>query len=653
MVACRYPDDHEECGLQFTFSEFVTTTHDLYIQMQATDLTPEEEDHASMKFLQFILAGCTQVDNITRHITLNACQDLPYNSHLALNPVPPFKDTLFKPNHMKSLVYRDDNSQFVPMHKIPNFAFAKVTTCSVICMFFPCMYCMNDSLKIPATNMELIYNQCLRPLVSKHMSTMATHWPPLYLAALTLYHDTNSHIHPGSLDIPAHILDKFGHDYLTRLGQVRPYFCDTYFVHELWGWKAAAIHNSFNAQEREITLSELTHDLHIEKLNTDNWFIDTVLEIGVPKHVITWRTTGHKSILRHCLPSQDSKGVDNLVNKQSFNQDQMMHLLDLSGFHCETGIQGRRDKVKFIQAYMTEKTMAYQLHQGLFTEKKNAQDILMTKKLKKLAKDIDTMSVILYKCAANEDNQHKSQDGCARLKVRMPLSKALMTLSTCPHKFLKESTIAIPSEHWWYFKWYRLAGVYSIIKNLCYSSSKKRKSHNALALGGIVIWLLNSLYHRQQHDFEPLAREACQHVPINYKDYDSDVDHEEECFTPLMYDAGLYFICDIVDDHSGTYQIPYHKSFSEQALISAFKLSTDQMRQIVGVGDHPRRRPNGNLQRMSNQSTRTTIRVEDIQAEDRPLPKIASDLGNMSLQPPHGMDGDNSRLMEEEIEIIP
>jgi hypothetical protein len=334
------------------------------------------------------------------------------------------------------------------MHKIPNFAFAKVATRSVIRVFFPRMYCMNDSPKIPATDMELIYNQCLRPLIVEHMSTMATHWPVSYSTALTLYRDLNSRIHPGSLDIPTHILDVFGRDYLTRLGEVRPYFHDAYFVHELRGWKAATIHNPFDAGERETALSEFTHDLRVDILDADNWFVDTALEIGVPGHIVTWRTTGHKSLLRHCLPSQDNDAIDSLINKHAFNQDRMMHLLDLSGFHCETGLQGRKDQVKFIQAYTTEKTMAYQLHQGLFSEK-NAQDLLATAKLKKLAKDIEQMSVVLYECTADEDGQHTPQDGCARIEVRVPLSQALTTLTTCPQQLLNDCVVSIPSKQWW------------------------------------------------------------------------------------------------------------------------------------------------------------------------------------------------------------
>ena len=192
-----------------------------------------------------------------------------------------------------------------------------------------------------------------------------------------------------------------------------------------------------------------------------------------------------------------------------------------------------------------------------------------------------------------------------------------------------------------YFKWYRLAAIYAVVKNLLYSSSKDRRAHNTLALGAIMVWLLNGLYHRQRDDFEALAREACQHVPIDYADYDNDLDDEDEDFAPLMYNAGLYFVSDIVNDRSGTYRIPFHKTFSEEAFVAAFKLSTIRIREIISAGDHPRQCPNANMERTSNRSTRHTINVNDIRPSDRPLPRIAANLDNIPLQPPQVMQGED------------
>lgn len=286
------------------------------------------------------------------------------------------------------------------MFKIPNFPFGKVATCSVIHVFFLHMYCRNESPKVPSSDMELTYNKCLCSFILKHMLTMATHWPVSYSAALTLYHDIRSHIHPRSLNIPTHILDDFAHDYLNRLAELKPYFHDAYFVHKVHGWKSAMIHNPFNAADRKAAFLEFTHDLCTDQMDDDNWFIDTALEIGVAKHIVTWWTNGHKSLLQHCLPSEDNQAIEGLMNKQLFYQDRMMHLLDLSRFHCKTGLQGQKDEVKFIQAYMTEKKMAYQLHEGLFTEK-SAHDLFSTAKLEMLVGDIKQISTILYDCTVD------------------------------------------------------------------------------------------------------------------------------------------------------------------------------------------------------------------------------------------------------------
>jgi len=135
MVARRYPDDREEHGVQLTFERFVTSARERYLAMQDKTLTVDEEDNAAKKFLQFVLAGRTEVEDTIRHVTLNACQglappydyavsrdydsligvsyDLPYTCHLAINPVPPFRDTLFKHNHMKSLAYRDVSHTYI------------------------------------------------------------------------------------------------------------------------------------------------------------------------------------------------------------------------------------------------------------------------------------------------------------------------------------------------------------------------------------------------------------------------------------------------------------------------------------------------------------------------------------------------------------
>lgn len=93
-------------------------------------------------------------------------------------------------------------------------------------------------------------------------------------------------------------------------------------------------------------------------------------------------------------------------------------------------------------------------------------------------------------------------------------------------------------------------------------------------------------------------------MPIDYNECnkDEDCDDNNSGFIPLMYDTGLYFVCDIVVDRSRRYWIPYHKSFSEKALASAFKLSMEQIQEILSAGDLLYKCHNANLEHTINQS---------------------------------------------------
>ncbi|KAG8221814.1 hypothetical protein J3R82DRAFT_2152, partial [Butyriboletus roseoflavus] len=473
------------------------------------------------------------------------------------------------------------------------------------------------------------------------MSNMATHWPASYASALTLYRDTKGRIHPGSLDIPTHILPIFGRDYLDRLTDLRPYFRDAYFVHELRGWKGATIHNPFHEPDKVAALDDLLRCLNINAINQDEWQLDVAMELGVLGHVVAWRTSNHRRLLHHCLPSLSEEEISNLMDRQAFILDPTMHLKDISGFRCSPGAKGRHDHVTYIQAYTTEKTMAYQQHQGLFTEVE-AKALLSTRSLDKLVQNMDRMSQVLHQCTGEQNENAEPQDGCARIEVRVRLSDALEVLEIFPMQHLRQSLVAIPSKHWWFFKWYRLGAMYAVMKNLLQSSIRDRRTECSIALGSITIWLLNGLYHRPNRYFNELAKQACQLVPIDYDNYDEDDAEDEEGCAPLMFDAGLYFICDITRDRSGTYRIPYHKSFTEQAIVSAFHLSLREIREAMGITRITQLRIKPNMERSNNQTKKRTLPVDDTRNDDRPLPQI-NDQGfeNIRMRPAQRMRGED------------
>ena len=192
-----------------------------------------------------------------------------------------------------------------------------------------------------------------------------------------------------------------------------------------------------------------------------------------------------------------------------------------------------------------------------------------------------------------------------------------------------------------WFKWYRLAAVHMVVKNLYHSKARDLKSDCALGLGALAIWIINGLYRRPDDRFLKLAEEACQHIPTDYEDYVDGLETEDpDAIMPLMYEAGLYFICDIVTDNSGTLRLPFHKAISDQAFQNAFHLSIHEVRHIMGVAHHNLSRRSINPDRTHNRSRHPTLRVEDIRPADRTLPEVNETfLQNVNIRPTRSVQG--------------
>lgn len=190
------------------------------------------------------------------------------------------------------------------------------------------------------------------------------------------------------------------------------------------------------------------------------------LEFGCRSHVVTWRTSGHTKLLARCLPALDEEDIYALIKHLvSFQLDSMIHLLDLAGFHCTPSSKGGEDNVCYVQTYTTKKVMAYQQHQGIFSEQQ-PKALLSTTSLLELCKVIDHMSSVLYDCVGDGqaivghaldqhdtedallsiDDQSLAQDGCAHVEIRVPLSNALDALiGGILSALLRHCLVAIPS----------------------------------------------------------------------------------------------------------------------------------------------------------------------------------------------------------------
>lgn len=342
------------------------------------------------------------------------------------------------------------------MHKIPNLPLGKVANRSVVRIFFPRMYHRFDSSKIPSPDIELIYNSSLRPIIQQLMPNQASHWPYSYQVALETSRDSSGRLHLGSLDIPAHLLPDFASSLLRSIQQLRPYFQDAYFGHELRGWKGATAHNPSNPNnlpeddlhERVSALDDLTRVLDMPAINSDQWLIDVGLEFGVPHHVVTWRSTGHSALLQHLCPG--IRNLDHVLERsKAYFIDHQMHLKDFAGFRWTPSQNA--PSIHYMQAYTTEKSVSYQLHDGIFQHRKPSE-LLSSHTCGRLLHDLDKQSHILFSCTGDDDpnrQQTGPQEGCARLEIRVRLSDANNFLTDFRQDLIGQTMVQVSARYWW------------------------------------------------------------------------------------------------------------------------------------------------------------------------------------------------------------
>lgn len=363
-------------------------------------------------------------------------------------------------NSSRDSLQPQDDATFVPMHKIPNIPLGKVANRSIIRVFFPRMYHQFDSNLVSPADLTIIYNRALLPIIRRLMPNQATHWPPSYEIAMQTSRDRGGRLHFGSLDIPHHLLPEFARSYLRSVEDLRPYFRDAYFGHELRGWKAATVHNLEPEEdaeeqppavpyERVEALEDLTRVLDISAIHPDQWMVDVGLEFGLRGKVVTWRTHGHKALVRHLVPQLRNPDRTLKANK-GFYQDPQMHMKDISGFRWNSAKHS--DVFKYIQAYTTEKSISYQLHDGIFRYRKPSE-LLSHRVCERLLKDLDSQSTILFACTGDrEENGQRDdapQEGCARLEVRVSLRRANEVLTAFPRNLWNQTLVQIPAQYWW------------------------------------------------------------------------------------------------------------------------------------------------------------------------------------------------------------
>lgn len=333
------------------------------------------------------------------------------------------------------------------MHKIPNIGFGSVAKRHLTRLFFPRLYRHHGTM-LDSSWLKQIYDDYVRPALQDLETTSGHRFPATYDIGLQHIRDLRGRYHFPTFDIPSYHLETFVKN-LRRRFREQPNLRDTYFVHELRGTKAATTHNPYDRDQIEEALNDYLEFLDMTRIDTDNWVIDIGLEVHYDGHIVQWLRSSHTRLLQYALPSQPENILAAIAQGERgkhFFLDRAAQLNDLAGFRLDPHTYGDLDGVEYINVYTTDKSVTYQLHDGLW-RRRDCRDLSHGREINKLVEELDKMSAVLRTVSRDP-----TMDSNARLEIRMTLTKAMDedTHSYLSSRLIKNSVIAFPAWIWWY-----------------------------------------------------------------------------------------------------------------------------------------------------------------------------------------------------------
>ncbi|KAG1772225.1 hypothetical protein EV702DRAFT_976833, partial [Suillus placidus] len=309
---------------------------------------------------------------------------------------------------------------------------------------------------------------------------------------MTLYRDQKGKFHFGTIDFPSHLLDQLGRK-LLELFQMQDGLHDAFFVHELRGTKGASHHDPWDAGKRHAAFNAVFHLFDMSIIRPEDWVVDIGLEIQHKGRILQWLTKGHHRLLQLLLPSAPGHKIDSiLASRSQYRRDLSAQLEDLGGFRALPGSRGKDDNVYYINAYTTDKSATYQLHDGIF--KRRQAWHLFPASIGKLTKDLERIAEIFRLCGGSPEVG--GQEGSARLEIRVPLSLVDQVLLEMPDSIIQDTIVTFDSKLFWYFKYYRMAALYHVVQNLQTANQAARLQPTSLQLGALIPYLINALIYR-------------------------------------------------------------------------------------------------------------------------------------------------------------
>src|SRR5258705_3880206 len=310
-------------------------------------------------------------------------------------------------------------------------------------VFFPGLYKKGSPAIVNETR-KLVYEKCLRPAALTINPVDYSRWPTTYSAAMTLSRDKKGMFHFGTIDFPPQLIRKFGEEFLKLLGQHQG-LEDALFLHEYRGTKSSSHHSPEKADERQASLENVMDLFDFQMLDPGQWVVDVGLEIRQEGRILQWLTEGHRRILTYLLPSAPEEHISAILKSDAqYDCDITSQLGELGGFRSSPGSRGKADQVSYINVYTTDKSVTYQLHNGVFRRRKPWH--LFPSSISQLSKDMKYIGNAFESCASDGT---AGLEGNARMEIRVPVSLANMVLIDLPYNVIAVALASFTPKTLW------------------------------------------------------------------------------------------------------------------------------------------------------------------------------------------------------------
>ncbi|EED80781.1 predicted protein [Postia placenta Mad-698-R] len=328
----EYP--HEPCvSSQLSIQQFVDRAQEV--------LANEDSDDAVSDFVWFALAGRDVSHAEQKRIFVNARQhvdtvlphqysirrdydsligitrSLPFNDTLYLYSFPPIREAMQPSDnpHVKFAMPMANGATLkVPLQRIPNIAFGKLSHRGQSRLFFPALWASGEHLwSITQATYAKFYDTILLPSIRHVSAVSAAHWPISYSSAMNHARDARGHYHYQTLDVNYTDLVELETQLLERMDQDAT-FKGAFWEHELRGTKDATGHEFEDVDAHRDRFESFISILNMDRVVPAEWCVDVAVEISIAGFNVAWLTTPALPFTHACY-----RVVDNAMWGKAFD----------------------------------------------------------------------------------------------------------------------------------------------------------------------------------------------------------------------------------------------------------------------------------------------------------------------------------------------